>query len=67
MRIIMVYVVRPSECDYLAKHVACYVYEFINDVNYELSHFGIRFGSVQPLAKIYFECPVTSHFFHKIN
>ena len=42
----MLYVVRPSECDHLEKHVACYEYEFINDIDYELSCFGIGFEGV---------------------
>jgi len=58
MRIVMVYVVRPNERDHLVEHVACYVYEFINDVNYELLCFGIGFGGVQPSTEVYFKCLV---------
>ena len=54
----MVYVVRPNERDHLVEHVACYVYEFINDVNYELLCFGIGFGGVQPSTEVYFKCLV---------
>jgi len=42
----MLYVVRPSECDHLVKHVACYECNIINNVDYELSRFGIGFGGV---------------------
>jgi len=47
----MLYVVIPSECDHLAKHIACYVCDLINNVWFELSHFGIGSSIVQPSAK----------------
>ena len=51
VEIFILNVVRPSECDHLEKHVTCYEYEFINDIDYELSCFGIGFEGVWPSAK----------------
>jgi len=56
MGIVMSYVVRPSDCDHLAKHATYYESDFINDVHYKLLCFGIGFGGVRLSAKIYFEC-----------
>ena len=47
----MLYVVRPSECDQLAKHVACYECDLIIMFHYELLSFGIGFGGIQPSTK----------------
>lgn len=44
----MLYVVRLSECDHLEKHVACYEFELINDVDYELSRFRIGSEVFEP-------------------
>ena len=46
--ITMLYVVRLSECDHLEKHVACYEFELINDVDYELSRFRIGSEVFEP-------------------
>ena len=47
----MLYVIRPSECDHLAKHLACYKCDFINMLDYELSRFGIGFEGVRSSKK----------------
>ena len=47
----MLYVVKPSECDHLAKHVAWYECDLMIMLDYELSCFGIGFEGVWTLTK----------------
>ena len=47
MGISMLYVVRPSERDLLAKHVAWYECDLMNNVDYELLCFEIGSGGIR--------------------